>query len=416
MPRHRITVVLSQAPGKHPVKRGLEESIAAALIMEPDLEVSIVPNLYDLGPEHTGRLFLEAVRGDMVVLSWLYPRAAFWLLDRDGIKGHFGETQLKPPADDDETDTPAEGEADKPAAIGPAGDIPNRHVYTLDLRDANKAEAFVQEVRRIAAECRERAEERNRAKAANSPAILQLGLSVASRGVEADVPPALSAFTPEQLLGPANRRWYPVIDYNRCTNCLECLDFCLFGVYGVDAFERILVESQDSCKKGCPACSRVCPQQAIMFPEYKSPVIAGADTGEVGGLKIDLSRLLAAATRRTRWRRRSRSGTANWSPTAGGRSGPRSACPGGRPRGRTNRRTTSTGWWTTSTHWVFSRPVTPPCPSRSACSPPTGRPATPSLPSGRPRATGSASSPRPPCPPPRPSWPCTSSIPSSIEA
>src|SRR3954463_6668775 len=123
MSRSRLTVVLSQAPGKHPAKRSLEESVVAALILEPDLEVSVVPNLYDLGPDHTGRLFLESVGGDMVVLSWHFPRAAFWLLDRDGIKGHFGETKLKPPSDDEE----GEGEADvdtpvdKPEAIGPAG-------------------------------------------------------------------------------------------------------------------------------------------------------------------------------------------------------------------------------------------------------------------------------------------------------
>src|SRR5947209_14338519 len=100
MSRHRLTVVLSQAQGKNPTKRGLEESVVAALIMEPGLDVSVIPHLYDLGADHTGRLFLEGVGGDMVVLSWLYPRAAYWLLDRDGIKGHWGETQLKPPADD----------------------------------------------------------------------------------------------------------------------------------------------------------------------------------------------------------------------------------------------------------------------------------------------------------------------------
>jgi len=31
------------------------------LIMEPGLEVSVVPYLYDLGPDHTGRLFLESL-------------------------------------------------------------------------------------------------------------------------------------------------------------------------------------------------------------------------------------------------------------------------------------------------------------------------------------------------------------------
>src|SRR5256885_16853698 len=104
MSRYRLTVVLSQAQGKNPTKRSLEESIVATLIMEPGLDVSVVPYLYDLDPQHTGRLFLESVQGDMVMLSWLYPRAAFWVLDRDGIKGHYVESQLKPPSADDEDD------------------------------------------------------------------------------------------------------------------------------------------------------------------------------------------------------------------------------------------------------------------------------------------------------------------------
>src|SRR6476620_1170986 len=225
MPRSRLTVILSQAPGKHPAKRSLEESVVAALLLEPDLEVSVVPNLYDLGPDHTGRLFLGSVKGDLVVLSWLYPRAAFWLLDRDGIKGHAGETQLKPPTDDDEDDTPAEPDAEKPPAIGAAGTVPDRHIYCLDLRDFNRPDPYVQEGRRIAAECRDRRAAKTREKAANNPAIIQLGLSVNGNGNgnghAADaVPAALASFTPEALLAPAGRRWYPVIDYSRCTNCL----------------------------------------------------------------------------------------------------------------------------------------------------------------------------------------------------
>src|SRR5437660_11574062 len=112
MSRHRLTVVLSQAQGKHPAKRALEESIIAALIMEPGLDVSIVPYLYDLHAEHTGRLFLESVPGDMVLLAWMFPRAAYWLLDRIGIKGHLGESQLKPAVDaaEDEDDEGSEPE------------------------------------------------------------------------------------------------------------------------------------------------------------------------------------------------------------------------------------------------------------------------------------------------------------------
>src|SRR5205807_8592025 len=134
MSRHRLTVVLSQAQGKNPAKRALEESIVAALIMEPGLDVSVVPYLYDLGAEHTGRLFLESVQGDMVVLGWMYSRAAFWLLDRDGIKGHYGESQLKPPAADEDEDE--DDEQEPPKGIG-SMNVPERHIYCLDLRDFN---------------------------------------------------------------------------------------------------------------------------------------------------------------------------------------------------------------------------------------------------------------------------------------
>src|SRR5947209_18726404 len=133
MSRQRLTVVLSQAQGKNPAKRALEESIAAALIMEPGLDVSIVPYLYDLGADHTGRLFLESVPGDMVVLGWMYPRAAYWLLDRDGIKGHFGESQLRP-ADADEDEDGVASQPEPPKGIGSV-DGPDRFIHCLDLRD-----------------------------------------------------------------------------------------------------------------------------------------------------------------------------------------------------------------------------------------------------------------------------------------
>jgi NAD-dependent dihydropyrimidine dehydrogenase PreA subunit len=168
------------------------------------------------------------------------------------------------------------GEPGPPKGIG-ALEVPNRHIYCLDLRDANKHDAFVDEIRRITEECRARHEAKQQANI--PPAMVQLGVN----------------FAPEQLLQTAGRRWYPVIDYSRCTNCMECIDFCLFGVYGVNEQERILVENQDNCKKGCPACSRVCPEQAIMFPDYKTPAIAGAPVGAIGNLKIDLTKLFGGA-------------------------------------------------------------------------------------------------------------------------
>jgi Pyruvate/2-oxoacid:ferredoxin oxidoreductase delta subunit len=90
--------------------------------------------------------------------------------------------------------------------------------------------------------------------------------------------------------------WFPVIDYDRCTNCMQCLSFCLFGVYGVDGGGKIQAQNQDNCKTNCPACSRVCPEAAIMFPKYKSGPINGdvvsAEDLDREKMKIDISALL----------------------------------------------------------------------------------------------------------------------------
>ena len=71
-------------------------------------------------------------------------------------------------------------------------------------------------------------------------------------------------------------RWYPLIDGERCENCHHCLQFCLFGVYALDESERVRVCRPDACKPGCPACSRICPHGAIIFPLYRDAAIAGA--------------------------------------------------------------------------------------------------------------------------------------------
>jgi Pyruvate/2-oxoacid:ferredoxin oxidoreductase delta subunit len=90
--------------------------------------------------------------------------------------------------------------------------------------------------------------------------------------------------------------WFPVIDYDRCTNCMQCLSFCLFGVYGADSAGHIQVQSQDNCKTNCPACSRVCPEAAIMFPKYKAGPINGDLVRDSDlqreKMKVDISALL----------------------------------------------------------------------------------------------------------------------------
>ena len=85
-------------------------------------------------------------------------------------------------------------------------------------------------------------------------------------------------------------RWYPIIDDSRCTACLECVNYCLFGVYAIGNDSRPFVDQPDACRDGCPACARVCLGKAIMFPLYEDRVIAGYEEAPADDLNnlIDL--------------------------------------------------------------------------------------------------------------------------------
>lgn len=163
----RTTVVISQGQSQNPAKRDLEENLVAALLMEPGLELVVIPHLYDLKADGTGVLALQGVSGPVVVLSWLYERAARWILDRYGVHGKEGISLLKTPDDSDDDDDELErartdAEADRQAEADREGvdklrvienrPIPDRRVYCIDLRLHNSIEPFVREVRRIADE------------------------------------------------------------------------------------------------------------------------------------------------------------------------------------------------------------------------------------------------------------------------
>ncbi|MEW4489985.1 ferredoxin family protein [Thalassoglobus sp. JC818] len=279
--KKKLTVVLSQGQSKNPKHRKLEEEIAMQLILAGNVEVSLVPHLYDLAADHTGTLFLRNVPGDLVVLSWLYPRAARWILDRQQIRGKEGFTLIGSDDEDEDDETP---EQPSPDVLGSV-DVPDRSIYCLDLRVHSDAQTYLEEIQRIVEEdAKETVDLLSWITGQPNPDQMKRYLAPQSNGGEEITLPS------PQAEDSPKRRWYPVIDYSRCTNCMECIDFCLFGVYGVDTLDRILVEAQDNCKKGCPACSRVCPENAIIFPQHKTPAIAGA-AGEVAGLKIDLTQL-----------------------------------------------------------------------------------------------------------------------------
>jgi NAD-dependent dihydropyrimidine dehydrogenase PreA subunit len=314
MPR-RLSVVLSQGQSQNPEKRNLEEDLVAALIMESGIDVTVIPHLYDLTPDGTGMLALTNIGGDLLVLSWLYPRAARWVLDRNGIRGQEGITLLKGLGEEDE-DEELEDELEDEAAddkerVIDNRPLPPRKIYCLDLRAHSDAKVYVEEIRRILSEnsaplvqltgwlggSPKNGESMQRFLAPTNDAFVGAERETGKRAVDGashgGVPSEAKAPQVVRIEEGAGRRWYPVIDYSRCTNCMECIDFCLFGVYGVDKVDTILVEQPDNCRKGCPACSRVCPENAIIFPQHKTPAIAGAPV-EIGGLKIDLSVLFGA--------------------------------------------------------------------------------------------------------------------------
>jgi len=92
--------------------------------------------------------------------------------------------------------------------------------------------------------------------------------------------PPLAADPPKLAASGGWVPWFPVIDYDRCVNCLQCLSFCPFGVYGTDAGGRVAVAHPASCKNGCPACSRICPELAIIFPKHGEAPVDGAEVSD----------------------------------------------------------------------------------------------------------------------------------------
>lgn len=309
MPK-RLTVVISQGQSANPAKRKLEEDLVAGLLFQQGVEVTVIPNLYDLAPDGTGMLCLQGISGDMVLCSWLFPRAAHWILERNGINGQIGTTLLKSEADDEDEEDDEEAHArngdsqadeepaDARSRVGLRHDA-GRTIYCLDLRTHDAAQPYLDEIARIQRESSvQTVSLMSWINGSPKPEQLERYLDESPKS-QVRTPNSDNVQIGPEILGPGTvnrideqpaRRWYPVIDYTRCTNCMECLDFCLFGVYGVDKQDTILIEQPDNCRKGCPACSRVCPENAIIFPQHKTPAIAGSDE-RAGVLKIDLSKL-----------------------------------------------------------------------------------------------------------------------------
>ncbi|WP_182864754.1 4Fe-4S dicluster domain-containing protein [Rhodopirellula sp. JC639] len=269
------TVVVSRGQSRNPAKRSLEQSIADAASVLEGADVLVVPHLYDLPKGGESLEKLSELEGNLIVVSWIFPRAAHWVLDRNGVRGQFVPVAIGDADDEDEESAePAESDVDRVADLYPR---PKRQIHCIDLKAEQSLERFTEAIRGLVL---------------GEDDSQEMTSGDASSSGETSLPIVGGQIV--QVDETTSRRWYPVIDFSRCTNCMECVDFCLFGVYGVDAAETILVEQPDNCRKGCPACSRVCPENAIIFPQHKAPAIAGAETGGSEGFKIDLSKLFGA--------------------------------------------------------------------------------------------------------------------------
>jgi len=244
----RIPVILSRSRSLESGQRLLEEELLRGLMLRSDVELTVIPHVYDLPPDGPPIDAIRATTGDLFVFSWLYPRAAYWTLTAHGVRGRLGNTISLEAGDE------------APPSERSAAAMPERTIWCFDLRDHVQPEAYLTEIDRI------------------------LG-----KRLEA----AAEAASCQEIRDAVRPRWYPVIDESRCTNCLECLNFCLFCVYGLGENRAILIEQPDACRPGCPACSRICPQGAIMFPQHADPAIAGDPEASLGGMKLDLSQLLS---------------------------------------------------------------------------------------------------------------------------
>jgi Pyruvate/2-oxoacid:ferredoxin oxidoreductase delta subunit len=176
-----------------------------------------IPHLYHISESSNLWKKLADHAGKTVLLCWIHPRPAQWLLRRHGIA--------------------------------------NEELTILNLSSFLDVDAAV------------------------SAAVeaVQAGLRAHQKTKQGSKAEAPLPDKTHRIKEPTNTRWYPIIDDSRCINCRHCLQFCLFGVYELNAAGQVEVRNSDQCKPGCPACARICPQSAIMFPLYeKDPAIAGA--------------------------------------------------------------------------------------------------------------------------------------------
>ena len=97
MSRFQSTIVISRDGTAAGSRRDFEDALAAALRASGN-EALVIPPLYYLRPSHPAARHLSGkTEGDLLVASWLPPRAAFWTLRALGESAARSEAEVRTP-------------------------------------------------------------------------------------------------------------------------------------------------------------------------------------------------------------------------------------------------------------------------------------------------------------------------------
>ena len=63
--------------------------------------------------------------------------------------------------------------------------------------------------------------------------------------------------------------WSPRIDYGKCNDCMDCMDFCPHQVFEkqVGSAHQLALKNPYNCVVFCLACGKTCGLGAITFPD-----------------------------------------------------------------------------------------------------------------------------------------------------
>jgi NAD-dependent dihydropyrimidine dehydrogenase PreA subunit len=284
----------------------LEAAIRRSLFSNPSVRLLVIPHLYDLPLGSPVWTSLQQLNSDLILFCCLYPRAAYWVLQGHGVAGQWMKTPSWYEEDQvDQAGGAAINEGGNRAGISGEGQPQRgsptssaRKIWCWDLRDFARPEELLAALEKVLTELPYLSDEivkkalrvgetNNLAPGAHGATTLArvaaregqgqlLSDSETSLGETGGLSASRTSWG--DWFDAPSSRWYPVLDYSKCRNCLQCLNFCLFGVYSLDEQGRIWVEHPEACRDGCPACARLCPTGAILFPMYPDPSIAGGLT------------------------------------------------------------------------------------------------------------------------------------------